>query len=170
MVLQCMSFVLIVSSGLLIALPQTPFSISRIRQYPVSRFYHAYLSQIEGKIVYFIFILRHMIIDNIMSYVRMSFFVTLVAFALLVFSTFATNSFSQTNKSISNSSLSNSSIANVTSPDESDDESSTLDNETSFASLSRSLAESNQADEPVPPPPSDSISNNNESDNQGASD
>jgi len=106
-----------------------------------------------------------------MSYVRMSFFVTLVAFALLVFSTFATNSFSQINKSISNSSLSNSSIANVTSPDESDDESPTLDNETSFASLSRSLAESNQADEPVAPqPPSDSISNNNESDNQGASD
>lgn len=106
-----------------------------------------------------------------MSYIRMNFFVTLVAFALLVFPTFATNSFSQTNKSISNSSLSNSSIANFTSSDEPDDESSTLDNETSFASLSRSLAESNQADEPVPPPPpSDSISNNNESDNQGPND
>jgi len=105
-----------------------------------------------------------------MSYIRMNFFVTLVAFALLVFPTFAMNSFSQTNRSMSNSTLSNSSIANVTSPDESDDESPTLDNETSFASLSRSLAESNQADEPVPPPPSDSISYNNESDNQAPKD
>jgi hypothetical protein len=130
-----------------------------------------YISQIEGKIVYFIFTLRHMIIVNFMSYARMSFLVTLVVFALFVFSTFATNSFSQTNKSISNILLPNSSIANVTSSDESDDESSILDNETSFASLSRSFAESNQADEPVPPPtPSESVSNDNESDNQGASD
>ena len=103
--------------------------------------------------------------DIFMIYVRMSFFIMLVAFALVVFPTFATNSSSQSNNSISNSSQVNNSIANVTSSDESDDETPAFENETSFASLSRSLAEPNQ----TPPPPSESTSND-ESDDGVASD
>lgn len=110
-------------------------------------------------------------IDNFMMCVRVSFFIMLVAFALLVFPTFVTNSSSQSNNSISNSSLVNNSIANVTSTGESDDETPAFENETSFASLSRSLAETNQTDEePVPPPPPSESTSNDESDDKGASD
>ena len=109
-------------------------------------------------------------IDNFMIYVRTSFFIMLVAFALLVFPTFATYSSSQSNNSASNSSLVNSSIANVTSSDESDDETPAFENETSFASLSRSLAETNQTEEPVPPPPPSESQSNDESNDEGSSD
>jgi hypothetical protein len=129
-----------------------------------------YISQIEGEIVYFIFIVFHINIDNFMIYVRMSFFTMLVAFALVVFPTFATNSSSQSDNSISNSSQVNNSIANVTASDESDDETPAFENETSFASLSRSLAETNQTEEPVPPPPPSESTSNDESDDEGASD
>ena len=133
-------------------------------------FYYAYISQIEGEIVYFIFIVLHMNIDNFMIYVRISFFIMLVAFALVVFPTFATNSSSQSDNSISNSSLVNSTIANATSSGESDDETPAFENDTSFASLSRSLAETNQTeDEPVPPPPPSESTSNDESDDDGAS-
>lgn len=109
--------------------------------------------------------------DNFMIYVRMSFFIMLVAFALVVFPTFATNSSSQSNNSISNSSQVNNSIANVTSSDESDDETPAFENETSFASLSRSLAEPNQTEEePEPPPPPSESTSNDESDDEVASD
>jgi len=110
-------------------------------------------------------------IDNFMIYVRISFFIMLVAFALVVFPTLATNSSSQPNNSISNSSQVNNSIANVTSSDESDDETPAFENESSFASLSRSLAETNQTEEePVPPPPPSESTSNDESDDEGASD
>ncbi|MDP9305544.1 MAG: hypothetical protein M3O68_04285 [Thermoproteota archaeon] len=100
----------------------------------------------------------------------MSFFILLVAFSLVVLPTFATNSSSQSNTSISNSLQVNNSIANVTSSDESNDETPAFENETSFASLSRSLAETNQTDEePVPPPPPESTSNDKSVD-AGASD
>ena len=106
-------------------------------------------------------------IDNLMIYVRMSFFIMLVAFALVIFPTFATNSSSQSDNSISNSSLVNNTIANATSSDESDDETPAFENETSFASLSRSLAETNQTeDEPVPPPPPSESTSNDESDDE----
>lgn len=109
-------------------------------------------------------------IDNFMMYVRMSFFILLVAFSLVVLPTFATNSSSQSNNSISNNLQVNNSIANVTSSDESNDETPAFENETSFASLSRSLAETNQTDEePVPPPPPESTSNDKSVD-AGASD
>ena len=108
--------------------------------------------------------------DNFMIYVRMSFFIMLVAFALVVFPTFATNSSSQSNNSTSNSSQVNNSIANVTSSDESDDETPAFENENSFASLSRSLAETNQTEEPVPPPPPSESTSNDESGDEGASD
>lgn len=108
-------------------------------------------------------------IDNFMIYVRMSLFIMLVAFALVVFPTFATNSSSQSNNSVSNSSLVNNPIANVTSSDKSDEETPAFENETSFASLSRSLAETNQTDEePVPPPPPSESQSNDES-NDGES-
>jgi len=110
-------------------------------------------------------------IDNLMIYVRMSLFIMLVAFALVVFPTFATNSSSQSDNSISNSSQVNNTIANATSSGESDVETPAFENETSFASLSRSLAETNQTeDEPVPPPPPSESTSNDESDDDGASD
>lgn len=110
-------------------------------------------------------------IDNFMMYVRMSFFILLVAFSLVVLPTFATNSSSQSNNSISNSLRVNNSIANVTSSDESNDETPAFENETSFASLSRSLAETNQTDEePVPPPPPPESTSNDKSVDAGASD
>lgn len=110
-------------------------------------------------------------IDNFMMYVRMSFFILLVAFSLVVLPTFATNSSSQSNNSISNSLQVNNSIANVTSSDESNDETPAFENETSFASLSRSLAETNQTDEePVPPPPPSESTSNDKSVDAGASD
>ena len=110
-------------------------------------------------------------IDNLMIYVRMSFFIMLVAFSLIVFPTFATNSSSQSDNSISSSSQVNNTIANATSSDESDVETPAFENETSFASLSRSLAETNQTeDEPVPPPPPSESTSNDESDDDGASD
>lgn len=131
--------------------------------------YYAYISQIEREIVSFIFIVAHIIIDNFMMYVRTSFLIMLVAFALVVFPTFATNSSSQSNNSISNSSPVNDSIANVASSDDSDDETPAFENETSFASLSRSLAETNQTDEePVPPPPPSESTSNDESGDEGA--
>jgi hypothetical protein len=110
-------------------------------------------------------------IDNFMMYVRMSFSIMLVAFALVVFPTFATYSSSQSNNSLSNGSQVNNSIANVTSSDESDDETPAFENETSFASLSRSLAETNQTEEePVPPPPPSETTSNDGSEDEGAGD
>ena len=110
-------------------------------------------------------------IDNFMMYVRMSFSIMLVAFALVVFPTFATYSSSQSNNSLSNGSQVNNSIANVTSSDESDDETPAFENETSFASLSRSLAETNQTEEePVPPPPPSETTSNDGSEEEGAGD
>jgi len=145
------------------------YSIEGFKTNRIRVFIYAYISQIEGEIVYFIFIVFYINIDNFMIYVRMSFFIMLVAFALLVFSTFATNSSSQSNNSVSNSSLVNNPIANVTSSDKSDEETPAFENETSFASLSRSLAETNQTEEPVPPPPPSESQSNDESIDGGSS-
>jgi hypothetical protein len=45
-------------------------------------------------------------------------------------------------------------LSNASISDESDEDTPFFENETSFASLSRSLAETNQSEEePIPPPP-----------------
>lgn len=81
--------------------------------------------------------------------VRMSFFIILIAFVFVMIPSFAVKSSSQSNNTLSNASLSNASIS-----EESDEDTPFFENETSFASLSRSLAETNQSEEePIPPPP-----------------
>ncbi|HEX2305720.1 MAG TPA: hypothetical protein VHH33_05490 [Nitrososphaeraceae archaeon] len=81
--------------------------------------------------------------------VRMSFFIILIAFVFVMIPSFAVISSSQSNNTLSNNTLSNASIS-----DESDEDTPFFENETSFASLSRSLAETNQSEgEPIPPPP-----------------
>lgn len=83
-----------------------------------------------------------MINDLLVISVRMSFSIISIAFILVLIPSFVVNSFSQSNSSLSNNSLSNASIS-----DKSDDNSPS-----SFSSLSRSLAETNQSEEePVPP-------------------
>ena len=68
----------------------------------------------------------------------MNFIIILVTFMLVLIPSFALRSISQSDNSISNSSMTNASSSD----------------ESSFASLSRSLAETNQTDkEPTPPPP-----------------
>jgi hypothetical protein len=79
----------------------------------------------------------------------MSFFIILIAFVFVMIPSFAVISSSQSNNTLSNNTLSNASIS-----DESDEDTPFFENETSFASLSRSLAETNQSEgEPIPPPP-----------------
>lgn len=68
----------------------------------------------------------------------MNFIIILVTFMLVLIPSFAKSSLSQSDNSMSNSSMTNASSSD----------------ESSFASLSRSLAETNQTDkEPTPPPP-----------------
>jgi hypothetical protein len=67
--------------------------------------------------------------------------------------TFVTFSFSQSNNTLPSELSSFTPLSNVSIPDESNDD-TLVENDTSFASLSRSLAETNQSDdEQTPPPP-----------------
>jgi hypothetical protein len=87
-----------------------------------------------------------------MRHVGMSFFIILIALVFVLIPSFAVISSSQSNVSLSNASLPNASTS-----EELDEDTSVFENETSFASLSRSLAETNQSEEePIPPPPSES--------------
>ena len=91
--------------------------------------------------------------------------------ALVLIPSFAIVSSSQSNNTLPSDSLSNSSLSNASISDESDEDIPIFENETSFATLSRSLAETNQTeDEPVPPPPPSESTSNDESDDEGASD
>ena len=80
--------------------------------------------------------------------------------ALVLIPSFAIISSSQLNNTLPSDPLSNSTLSNTSISDEADEDIPSFENETSFASLSRSLAEANQAgDEPIPPkPPSESES------------
>jgi hypothetical protein len=93
-----------------------------------------------------------------MRHVRMSFFIILIALVFVLIPSFAVISSSQSNVSLSNASLSN-----ATTSEELDEDTSPFENETSFASLSRSLAETNQSEEEAvpPPPPSESEDEDN---------
>ena len=68
--------------------------------------------------------------------------------------TFALYSFSQSNNTLSNELPSSTPLSNASTSDESNDD-TLIENDTSFASLSRSLAETNQTDDEqtTPPPP-----------------
>jgi hypothetical protein len=86
---------------------------------------------------------------------RINYFIISFAMALVLVPSFAIVSSSQSNSTLPSDSLSNSSLSNASISDESDEDIPLLENETSFASLSRSLAEENQVDnEPITPPPS----------------
>ena len=85
---------------------------------------------------------------------RINCFIISFAMALVLIPSFAIVSSSQSNTTLPSDSLSNSSLSNASISDESDEDIPFFENETSFATLSRSLAETNQTeDEPIPPPP-----------------
>ena len=85
---------------------------------------------------------------------RINYFIISFAMALVLIPSFAIVSSSQSNNTLPSDSLSNSSLSNASISDESDEDTPFFENETSFATLSRSLAETNQTeDEPIPPPP-----------------
>ena len=85
---------------------------------------------------------------------RINYFIISFAMALVLIPSFAIISSSQSNNTLPSDLLSNSSLSNASISDESDEDIPILEDETSFATLSRSLAETNQTeDEPVPPPP-----------------
>jgi hypothetical protein len=88
--------------------------------------------------------------DSLMKYVKMSLFIILITLTFILVPSFALISSSQPNETLSNDTLSNDTLS-----DNSENDSPFFENETSFASLSRSLAETNQSEEeePIPPPP-----------------
>jgi len=87
--------------------------------------------------------------DSLMIYVKMSLFIILITLTFILVPSFALISSSQSNETLSNDTLSNDTLS-----DNSENDSPFFENETSFASLSRSLAETNQSEEePIPPPP-----------------
>ncbi|MGI0033635.1 MAG: hypothetical protein ACRD97_10255 [Nitrososphaeraceae archaeon] len=88
--------------------------------------------------------------DSLMKYVKMSLFIILITLTFILVPSFALISSSQSNETLSNDTLSNDTLS-----DNSENDSPFFENETSFASLSRSLAETNQSEEeePIPPPP-----------------
>ena len=85
--------------------------------------------------------------DSLMKYVKMSLFIILITLTFILIPSFALISSSQSNETLSNDTLSNDTLS-----DNSENDSPFFENETSFSSLSRSLAETNQS-EPIPPPP-----------------
>jgi hypothetical protein len=85
----------------------------------------------------------------------MSFLVMSIVITLVMIPTFAIFSFSQSNNTLPSGLPSINPLSNTSVSDESDDDTPFV-NDTSFASLSRSLAEINQSDDEqtAPPPPS----------------
>ncbi|HKQ22786.1 MAG TPA: hypothetical protein VJS91_12150 [Nitrososphaeraceae archaeon] len=85
---------------------------------------------------------------------RMSFLVMSIVITLVMIPSFSIFSFSQSNNTLPSDLPSIDPLSNTSVSDESDDDTSIV-NDTSFASLSRSLAEINQSDDEqtAPPPP-----------------
>ena len=85
----------------------------------------------------------------------MSFLGIFIVTSLIMIPTFAIYSFSQSNDTLSSELSSSTPLSNSSISDESNDDVS-IENDTSFASLSRSLAETNQSndEQTSPPPPS----------------
>ena len=77
---------------------------------------------------------------------RRGFRIISIIISLVVIPTFAIFSFSQSNNTLSSDLSSDTTLSNASIPDESNDD-TPIENETSFASLSRSLAETNQSDD-----------------------
>jgi hypothetical protein len=99
--------------------------------------------------------------SSLMKYLKMSLFIILITLTFILIPSFALISSSQSNETLSNGTLSNDTLS-----DNSENDSPFFENETSFSSLSRSLAETNQSEEePIPPPPP---SESEDEDDQGA--
>ena len=85
---------------------------------------------------------------------RMGFLIISILMTLVMIPSFAISSSSQSNNTMPSDLLSTNPLLNTSISEESDDD-TPIENETSFASLSRSLAETNQSDdEQTTPPPS----------------
>jgi hypothetical protein len=83
--------------------------------------------------------------------------------------TFAIFSFSQSNNTLSSDLSSDATLLNSSISEESDDD-TPIENETSFASLSRSLAETNQSDDEqtsLPPSTESELESEDESESEG---
>jgi len=92
--------------------------------------------------------------DSLLKYVKMNLFIILITLTFILVPSFALISSSQSSDTLSNDTLSNGTLSNDTLSGNSENDSPFFENETSFASLSRSLAETNQSEEePIPPPP-----------------
>ena len=100
----------------------------------------------------------------------MSFLGISIVISLVMIPSFAIYSFSQSNNTLPSELPSSTPPSNASVPDESNDD-TLIENDTSFASLSRSLAETNQTDDEqtAPPPPlteSETEGENNQEDIQ----
>ena len=95
-----------------------------------------------------------LIINSLMLDSRMSFLGISIVISLVMIPSFAIYSFSQSNNTLPSELPSSTSLSNASVSDESNDD-TLIENDTSFASLSRSLAETNQTDDeqtsPLPP-------------------
>jgi hypothetical protein len=100
---------------------------------------------------------------------RSGFLIISIIISLFVIPTFAIFSFSQSNNTLSSDLSSDATLLNSSISEESDDD-TPIENETSFASLSRSLAETNQSDDEqtsLPPSTESELESEDESESEG---
>ena len=100
---------------------------------------------------------------------RSSFLIISIIISLFVIPSFAIFSFSQSNNTLSSDLSSDARLLNSSISEESDDD-APIENETSFASLSRSLAETNQSDDEqtsLPPSTESELESEDESESEG---
>jgi hypothetical protein len=104
-----------------------------------------------------------------MMSMRSGFLIISIIISLVVIPTFAIFAFSQSNNTLSSDLPSDTTLLNASISEESDDDTQ-IENETSFASLSRSLAETNQSDDgqtSLPPSTESELESEGESDSEG---
>lgn len=104
-----------------------------------------------------------------MMSMRSGFLIISIIISLVMIPTFAIFAFSQSNNTLSSDLPLDTTLLNASISEESDDDTQ-IENETSFASLSRSLAETNQSDEgqtSLPPSTESELESEGESDSEG---
>ena len=104
-----------------------------------------------------------------MMSMRSGFLIISIIISLVMIPTFAIFAFSQSNNTLSSDLPSDTTLLNASISEESDDDTQ-IENETSFASLSRSLAETNQSDDgqtSLPPSTESELESEGESDSEG---
>ena len=93
-----------------------------------------------------LYICNKHIIDLFMMSTRRGFLIISIIISLVMIPSFAIFAFSQSNNTLSSDLPSDTTLSNASISEESNDD-TPIENETSFASLSRSLAETNQSDD-----------------------